>query len=186
MTRIDSGNLTPGRYSGFSRVTRMIQLRRRDGTILPLVTLVSRNYVYKTDVQTQLQDDFGGAVFASVLASIKTNWLSGDNAAMRKRWRRPWLSVESDQDCDVRIQAYYDYDGQNVRRDVIFQIIRDAVAVWDSNGGVYGGVGEFHEFGRTSSMGLSHALQLQLSVAAANISWTVDSITVPYFEKALK
>jgi len=167
-------------------INSMTTLRRRDGTIVALATLVSKNYVYKTDVQTQFQDDFGGGTLASVAASIKTNWLSGDNAAMRKRWRRPWLSVESDQDCDVRIQAYYDYDGQTVKRDVIFQVNRDTVAVWDTNGGVYGGVGEFHEFGRTSSMGLSHTLQLQLSVAAANISWTVDSITVPYFEKALK
>jgi hypothetical protein len=108
---------------------------------------------------------------------------------LKKKWRRPTITVASTSISTLNVEVYYDFDEAAPNRVLTLPIAPTAgtYMVWgDVWGSLWSTSDPVYEFDRLSSLGRSNALQLKFEVTGHTGRWWVDSIAVPFFEKAYR
>lgn len=161
--------------------------RNNDGVNMIVFTQPGKGRVYDLGSASQEQDDDGGTV-APIDAYYKTAWFTAMDTSLMKRWRRPNVTVACNDDAVLRVDVYHDFNESNVVKQLELPVAAQGGGmVWGNNWGTaWSGTDPVYEFGRLSSLGRSHAVQLKFRMTSHASRWWVDSISVPYFEKAYR
>lgn len=162
--------------------------RRNNGTAQVVFTMAGKGCLYAFGDIFQEQDNDNG-VISSVNAYYRMAWFTANDTALKKKWRRPTVTVASTSLSTLNVEVYYDFNEASPNR-VLTLPIAPAVGTYMSWGDVWGSVwasnDPVYEFDRLSSLGRSNAVQLKFRVTGHTGRWWVDSIAVPYFEKAYR
>jgi hypothetical protein len=166
----------------------MFWWRRNDGTSQVVFTVAGKSCLYQFGDILQVQDNDNG-VISSIAAYYRMAWFTANDTALKKKWRRPTVTVASTTISTLNVEVYYDFDEAAPNRVITLQIAPTAgtYMVWGDNwGGLWSTSDPVYEFDRLSSLGRSNAVQLKFQVTGHTGRWWVDSIAVPYFEKAYR
>lgn len=162
--------------------------RRNNGTAQVVFTMADKGCLYAFGDIFQEQDNDNG-VISSVNAYYRMAWFTANDTALKKKWRRPTVTVASTSLSTLNVEVYYDFNEASPNR-VLTLPIAPAIGTYMSWGDVWGSVwasnDPVYEFDRLSSLGRSNAVQLKFRVTGHTGRWWVDSIAVPYFEKAYR
>lgn len=153
-------------------------------------TLASTGGLFDMGNATQEYDDLLG-VTTVINAYYKTAWFSSQDAGLRKKWRRPHVTVACGDIATLYIDVYHDFAESAAVKTVTIPITSTSQGnmVWGS--GVWGtatwqGTDPSYEFSRTSSLGRSHAIQFKFQMKDHATKWWVDSVTLPYYIRAYR
>jgi hypothetical protein len=162
--------------------------RRNDGTSQVVFVVPGKSCLYQFGDIFQEQDNDNG-VISSVAAYYKMAWFTANDTALKKKWRRPTITVASTSISTLNVEVYYDFDEAAPNRVLTLPIAPTAgtYMVWgDVWSSLWSTSDPVYEFDRLSSLGRSNALQLKFEVTGHTGRWWVDSIAVPFFEKAYR
>lgn len=123
-------------------------------------------------------------------AYYRTSWITADETATRKRWKRPRLTAAAEDSCTIRVNVYRDFDEFTSTRQQDMAIVSPSGSVWGTAvWGVdewYDGRDENYEFERLGSSGTAYAIQYRFSSPDSTTRWWVDSIAVPFRRKQVR
>lgn len=161
--------------------------RKNDGSSQIVFIKPSTGRLYDLGSAAQEQDDDGG-VSTPIAAYYKTAWFTAKDTALKKRWRRPTVTVAANDNCQLNVDVYHDFDESGVSRTLTLPVARSGGSmVWGDNwGSVWAGDDPVYEFDRLGSPGRSHAVQFKFSVQDHSSRWWVDSYALPYYEKGYR
>lgn len=153
-------------------------------------TLDSKGGLFDLASPTQEQDVILG-VTSSIAAYYKTAWFTDKDAGLRKKWRRPHITVACGDTATLNINVYHDFLESTPVKQHTLPITTAGVGnlIWGT--GLWGtatwqGTDPSYEFSRTPSLGKSHAVQLKFQMVDHATKWWIDSVTVPYYIKTYR
>jgi hypothetical protein len=161
--------------------------RNNDGVNMIVFTQPSKARVYDLGSAAQEADDDGGTVTA-VPAYYRMAWYTSGDTALVKRWRRPTITIACNDNATLNVKVFHDFNESSSVKQLTLPIQAQAGSmVWGNNwGSNWAGTDPVYEFARLPSLGRSNAVQLRFEVTDHFTRWWVDSIAVPYFEKAYR
>ena len=161
--------------------------RKNDGSSQIVFIKPSTGRLYDLGSAAQEQDDDGG-VSTPIAAYYKTAWFTAKDTALKKRWRRPTVTVAANDNCQLNVDVYHDFDESGASRTLTLPIVSaGGDMVWgDDWGSIWAGDDPVYEFDRLGSPGRSHAVQFKFSVQDHTSKWWVDSYALPYYEKGYR
>ena len=178
-----------GAWTRFSMTpSSLFWWRKNDGSAQIMFIKPSTGRLYDLGSAAQEQDDDGGSA-TSIAAYYKTAWYTAKDTALKKRWRRPTVTVAANDDCQLSVDVYHDFDESSVSRTLTLPIARAGGSfVWGDDWGSapWSGDDPAYEFDRLGSPGRSHAIQFKFSVTDHTSKWWVDSYALPYYEKGYR
>jgi hypothetical protein len=177
-----------GAWTRFSYTpTSMFWWRTNTGSsaIYFLLSGVGRMYDLGSAVQEQDED---GGVNTPVAAYYKTAWFTAEDTALRKKWRRPTVTVACNDDAQLNVDVFYNFDESTASRLLTLPIVRAGGGmVWGDNwGGLWAGTDPVYEFDRLGSPGRSNAIQFKFYVTQHLSRWWLDSYALPFYEKGYR
>ena len=151
----------------------------------------------KSNLSQQFDDYTGvGGAVTPIQAYYRTAWFSSYDAGLTKRWRRPHVTVACGDDANLHIDVYHDFQESVPLKQLVLPITNvatgamtwyDGVTLTNSTWGTnWYSTDPGYEFKRVSSLGRSHAVQMKVYMKDHTTMWWVDSITMPYFNKAYR
>ena len=177
-----------GAWTQFSYTpTSMHWWVRGNGTSQILFTLPSKGRLYDLGNAAQEQDEDGG-VNTPIAAYYRTAWFSAQDTALKKRWRRPTVTVAANDDCVLNVEVYHDFNESGPNRTLILPVTSSGGSMlWGDNwGSIWAGNDPVYQFDRLSSPGRSNAIQFKFFVTSHSSRWWCDSYALPYYEKAYR
>jgi hypothetical protein len=161
--------------------------RNNDGVNMIVFTQPSKARVYDLGLAAQEADDDGGTITA-VPAYYRMAWYTSGDTALVKRWRRPTITIACNDSATLNVKVFHDFNESSSVKQLTLPIQAQAGSmVWGDNwGGNWAGTDPVYEFARLPSLGRSNAVQLRFEVVNHSSRWWVDSLAVPYFEKAYR
>lgn len=160
---------------------------KNDGTTQIMFIKPSTGRLYDLGRADQEQDEDGG-VETPIAAYYKTAWFTAKDTALKKRWRRPTVTVAANDNCQLNVEVYHNFDESGVNRTLILPVSRATGSmVWgDVWGTPWSGSDPVYEFDRLGSPGRSHAIQFKFFITDHTSKWWIDSYALPYFEKGYR
>lgn len=178
-----------GAWTRFSYTpTSMFWWRRNnDGSNQIVFTLPSKGRLYDLGSASQEADDDGGVITA-IPAYYRMAWFTSKDTSLVKRWRRPTVTIACNDNAKLNIKVYHDFNESSSVKQLSVDIqAQGGGMVWGDNwGSIWAGTDPVYEFARLPSLGRSHAVQLRFEVTEHSSRWWVDSVAIPYFEKAYR
>ena len=177
-----------GAWTRFSYApTSMFWWRKNDGSTAIVFTLASKGRLFDLGNAAQEQDEDGG-VNTPIAAYYKMAWYTSKDTALLKKWRRPTITVACNDNATLNVDVFYDFNESSPGRQLTMPITAQGGSmVWgDDWGSIWAGNDPVYVFQRLGSMGRSHAIQLKFRVTDHASRWWVDSIAIPYLEKAYR
>lgn len=152
-------------------------------------TLANRGFVFQYGRNEQEFDEIGSTQQV-VPAYYRMPWFSAQDTGLKKRWSRPTITAASNGQGTLIAEVFHDFEESTPER-VLNQPLVPAVfpgMVWgDDWGDNWAGEGEIaFTFQRMPSLGRANAIQMRFRVAGSLNSWWVDSVAIPYLEKAYR
>lgn len=148
----------------------------------------SKGALYDLGNASQEQDEDLG-VTTPIDAYYKTAWFTAKDTALKKRWRRPTVTVAANDDCVLNVDVYNDFDESSINRTLLLNVTSASGSmVWGNNWGssVWAGDDPAYEFARLGSPGRGNAIQFKFRVTGHTSKWWIDSYALPYLEKAYR
>lgn len=154
------------------------------------MTLESKGGLFDMGNVVQAQDDVLG-VTSSIAAYYRTAWFTEKDAGLRKKWRRPHITVACGDVATLNIDVYHDFIESNAVKQLTLPIVTTGSGnmVWDSSNwdaATWQGTDPSYEFQRIPSLGKSHAIQLKFTMTNHSTKWWIDSVTLPYYIKSYR
>ena len=177
-----------GAWTRFSYApTSMFWWKRATGAPVAYFTLKSKGRMYDLGNPDQEQDDDGG-VLTPIDAYYKTSWFTANDTALKKRGRRPTVTVAANDNCTLLVDVYHDFNESGATRTLRLDVSQAGGSmVWGNNwGSSWSGEDPVYEFGRLSSPGRSHAIQFKFRMIDHASRWWVDSFALPFYRKAYR
>lgn len=177
-----------GAWTRFSYApTSMLWWKRSTGAPYVVFTQRLRGALYDLSSVTREQDNDRGTV-TSVPAHYRTAWYTAKDTALKKRWRRPTVTVAANDDCVLNVQVYHDFNEASPNRTLTMPVARSVGGmVWgDPWGTPWSGSDPVYEFDRLGSPGRSNAIQFRFSMSDVSSRWWVDSFALPFYEKSYR
>ena len=120
----------------------------------------------------------------------RTGWITADETATKKRWKRPRVTAAADDDATIKMEVYHDFYGNVMSKTSEFIIDAAGSATWNGTF-MWGdpwpdGVDDVYAFKRQPSAGSARAIQFKFSSSDNLGRWWVDSIAVPFRRKRVK
>lgn len=174
-----------GAWTQFSYApTSMIWWKRSTGAPYVLFIKLATGRLYDLSNLIREVDDEGGTQ-TPIPAYYKTPWFTAQDTALRKRWRRPTITVAANDECELIADVYHDFNESSINRSLVLEVRSAGGAmVWgDPWGTPWSGDDPVYEFDRLSSPGRSNAIQFKFRVENATSRWWIDSVALPYYEK---
>lgn len=164
---------------------------RSTGTVNGLyMTLESKGGLFDMASSVQEQDSILG-VTSPIAAYYKTAWFTDKDAGLRKKWRRPHITVACGDPATLNIHVYHDFMESTTVKQHQIALTTSGVGnmvwgtgLWDT--ATWQGSDPSYEFDRTPSLGKSHAVQLKFFVTDHATKWWIDSVTLPYYIKTYR
>lgn len=119
-----------------------------------------------------------------------TAWITANETATKKRWKRPRVTAAAEGDTTINMGVYHDYNSgvQTKTSDIV--IDAGDASLWGSfTWGTNTWAGEqddYYEFARQPSAGSGYAVQFRFSSVNNPGRWWVDSIAVPFRRKEVR
>lgn len=177
-----------GAWTRFSyEISSMFWWVKNDGTSQIMFIKPATGRLYDLGSAAQEQDDNGG-VLTPIDAYYRTAWFTAKDTALKKRWRRPTVTVAANDDCLLNVDVYHDFDESGANRTLLLNVTSaSGNMVWGNNwGSVWAGDDPVYEFDRLSSPGRSNAIQFKFRMTGHTSKWWIDSYALPYYEKAYR
>ncbi len=177
-----------GAWTKFSYTpTSMFWWRKNDGSTAMVFTLPSKGRLYDLGNAAQEQDEDGG-VTTPIAAYYKMAWFTAQDTALKKKWRRPTITVACNDNATLNVDVFYDFNESSPARQLTMPVTAQGGGmVWgDDWGSIWAGNDPVYAFNRLGSLGRSNAIQLKFRMSDHSSRWWVDSIAVPYLEKAYR
>lgn len=179
----DSGAWTQFSYTP----TSMYWWTKNDGTSQIMFLLPSLGRLFDLGDANQEADESGG-VTTPIDAYYRTAWFSAQDTALKKRWRRPTVTVAANDNCVLNVDVYHDFNESSINRTLVLPVTQSTGGmVWGDDWGTpWSGSDPVYEFDRLSSPGRSNAIQFKFRITEHATRWWIDSYALPYFEKAYR
>ena len=177
-----------GAWTRFSyEISSMFWWVKNDGTSQIMFIKPSTGRLYDLGSAAQEQDDDGGTL-TPIDAYYRSAWFTAKDTALKKRWRRPTVTVAANDDCVLNVDVYHDFDESGANRTLTLNVTSaSGDMVWgDDWGSVWAGDDPVYEFDRLSSPGRSNAIQFKFRMTGHTSKWWIDSYALPYYEKAYR
>lgn len=178
-----------GAWTQFSYTpTSMFWWVKGDGTSQIMFLKPSVGRLYDLGSATQEQDDDGGTL-TPVAAYYRTAWFTAKDTALKKRWRRPTVTVAANDDCVLNVDVFHDFNESGANRTLTLPVTQATGGmVWGDNWGAESWAGDdpVYEFDRLSSPGRSNAIQFKFYMTNHTSRWWIDSYALPFYEKAYR
>lgn len=148
-------------------------------------TLASMGGLFDMGNRSLEFDDILG-VSTPIAAYYKTAWFSSQDAGLKKKWRRPHVTVACGDNATLRVDVYHDFIESSPVKQLTIPITATAGGdmVWNTsnwNTSSWQGTDPSYEFERTPSLGRSHSVQLKFQMVDHASKWWIDSVTLPYY-----
>lgn len=160
---------------------------KNDGTSQIMFLLPSVGRMYDLGNAAQEQDESGG-VNTPINAYYRTAWYSAQDTALKKRWRRPTVTVAANDNCTLNVDVFHDFNESSPNRTLVLPVTQaGGDMVWgDDWGSDWSGNDPVYEFDRLSSPGRSNAIQFKFYMTDHASRWWIDSYALPFYEKAYR
>ena len=169
----------------------------------------SKNALYFTDWTSPTIRDFNNpnrqvdnvnGFDRRIRAHYRTAWFVSGDSGLKKRWRRPNITVACNDPANLQVDVFHDYVESTFKKRLnltIGVVGTGADLVWEATSGpsVGGNWGQRwssedavtnYEFDRLPSLGRSNAVQLRFEMKDNVSKWWVDSFTIPFIEKTYR
>lgn len=152
-------------------------------------TLENQGYLFEYGDLAQEFDEIG-TTDQVIPAYYKMAWYSALDTGLKKRWARPTVTAASNGSGILVTDVFHDFEESLPERTLSVQLaaLQYGGMVWgDDWGDDWSGTGQVaYSFDKLPSLGRSNAIQLEFRVTGSLNSWWVDSVAIPYLEKAYR
>lgn len=183
-----------GAWTRFSFApTSMYWWRRSGAAALQVFILSGQDKLFDFSDPDQECDTVGTADKV-IPAYYRMQWYSAVDTALKKRWARPTVTVASKANATLIADVYHDFVESSPERTLQLSVQSsndDGSMLWGTSN--WGGAswadesaGVAYEFSRLPSCGRSNAIQIRFRMTGSLRSWWIDSVAIPYLEKAYR
>jgi hypothetical protein len=160
---------------------------RNDGDSQIQFILPDVGILYDLGNPAQEQDESNGTN-TPIDAWYRTAWFTAQDTALKKRWRRPTVTIAANDDCILNVEVYHDFNESSPNRTLTMPVTSTSGdMVWgDDWGSLWAGSDPVYKFDRLGSPGRSNAVQFLFRVTGHSSRWWTDSYALPYYEKAYR
>lgn len=125
-----------------------------------------------------------------VASYYKTRWFDANNSSVLKRFRRPDIILDDDYTAALRVDAFKNYDPQNLSRSFTISTQALSTSQW---GAFSWGVGKWstqatgtQEIARGASLGNARSVQLKISGPTPSVRWSVNAINLKFIARPVR
>lgn len=134
-----------------------------------------------------------------IRAYYRTAWFVSGDSGLKKRWRRPHVTVACKDSAVLEVDVFHNYVESTPVKRLTLPVVSyntDSSLLWNNAAGTAGGDWgeswslsggeENYEFDRLPALGRSNAVQLRFEMKEHGSKWWVDSFTIPFLEKTYR
>lgn len=170
------------------QVTEMVHWSKFGADGDPLFLENSSTHMFRYD--RSYETDLVGATETRIDGYYRTAWMTADETATKKRWKRARVTAAGSAPATIRVQAYLDFDDLTPRRthEFLIETPEDASLWGTMNWGDdwFASAEDYYEFARLGSSGSGAAVSFRFSSPDNLGRWWVDSIAIPFRRKKVK
>lgn len=180
-----------GAWTKFSFAPTSMFWWKRSGAQSKIVFLKeSSNYLYDMS-DPDKEGDTTGATTAVIPAYYKMAWYSALDTGLGKRWSRPTVTAASTAVGVLVVEVYHDFNEAVIDRTLLMDVdgTETGRMYWGDDWGTDWNANDsdvVYEFRRLSSLGRANAVQLKFRMTNSTNAWWIDSVAIPYLEKAYR
>lgn len=170
------------------QVTDMVHWSRFGADGDPLFLFDGLPYLFRYD--RAYENDLYGSTVTRIDGYFRTAWMTADETATRKRWKRPRVTAAASESATLRVDVFLDFDDRDPKRFHEFEIATPETAEWGAlvwgDDTWFAAADDYYEFARLGSSGSGYSVAYQFSSDNNLGRWWVDSLTVPFRRKRIK
>ena len=180
-----------GAWTRFSFApTSMFWWQRSAAESKIMFTLPGFEYLFDMSNPDKEGDTYGGVDYI-IPAYYKMPWYSALDTGLGKRWSRPTITAASTSTGTMIVEVYHNFNEAIIDRTLLLNIdgTESGQMYWGDNWGTEwnsGGSDLVYEFERLPSLGRANAVQLRFRMTGNKGAWWIDSVAIPYLEKAYR